>query len=1136
MATAMKIINGDVKTNGEVMKDDDVTDVTDKILNLSIGGKESTTEVVETSSGNDSVLADEFTKKCNVENQCAGDKIVGKVSQSDGNFVDDEEVEKSTANSSCVHIYPKEIKVEEKGKPVQYDDENLEERGPTHGRATAFLPSSQTHSGILGPKKQPMSLGNYGYRGYNFQPRVMPNIGFSTSTVVAMDTRSGKRGLDEEMIPPFKYNRPPDEVNDLDNPQNSDNSNTFLNSVNRTSLCGGQVMIKSPDIKQQTSEPNLSRQFSEGDAIDILQMLEDSQDTQDTMPNGYINSGEQYISSNVVVPNASAIQCAFSSAGLPQVNMTSVLTNPQANIATLLTNPQAVMTTTLSNPQANMTTLTNLQANNIATVLTNECRDNGGIDCGVETSSDGYSSELSPLSDTTVLSPPPSNMSNISSDSGVSMGSVLSPKGATMDVASPRSQLSGYDGMSASPRSQNGCYDGLSASPRGQNGCYDGMTASPRSQLSGYDGMSASPRSQNGCYDGMMTSPMSQNGCYDGMMTSPQSFDGMPDPTRNNMTMASPRSQHGGYDTVQNKNVMTSSRSQHSGCEGMSDILQTNLNVTSPKGQQGYEGIVDMTSPIRASSTNQTGVMFSNFQTSAGYGPNIGVQPAAQENVTSDKTESGGKNVTQYIDEHLDTYCDIMNILTRDMLVSKVANRMAEKPMNIPAPNIPVSTPLGKTTVTVPTIQPAPPTSAALCMTTSVVLIPQSNITMTSPATSTMIPITVTQPVNNTGLGKVSKGPGNVPNVMTSQIVLIPASQQPRTIVVVNPTPAPQRRVPQFVPIKPKLPTTIPHSSAPPVQTTTATSQRATKGSNSPKHQKKQGVMNIAASSAQQAPKPVPSTSLKKCVGKNQLNIARRLVATMSRDNIQYKDKDGDTYLHVAVCKTDRYLVQALLERQVREELQCMVDVQNNLRQTPLYLAVSANQPEMVSMLTEYKADVNIPAECILDNGMREVKAAIHCAASQGQEYLSTLQMLMKHPEINLNQPNSDGQTALHCAIRNHGKPREDGVRIINSIPIIEFLIKCGADPSAQDKKSGKTPLMYAMESRNVDLIERTVRAIMAKDPVRFSTYLKAHSFDGKSCLKILDSMRPDFDPIAWERLSVLLPINGRGGVSMAAH
>ena len=77
---------------------------------------------------------------------------------------------------------------------------------------------------------------------------------------------------------------------------------------------------------------------------------------------------------------------------------------------------------------------------------------------------------------------------------------------------------------------------------------------------------------------------------------------------------------------------------------------------------------------------------------------------------------------------------------------------------------------------------------------------------------------------------------------------------------------------------------------------------------------------------------------------------------------------------------------------------------------------------------------------------------------------------------------------------------------------------------------------MYAIESKDVDLIERTVQAILTKDPVRFSSYLKAHSFDGKSCLKILDSLRAEFDPASWERLSALLPINGRGGVSIASH
>ena len=42
------------------------------------------------------------------------------------------------------------------------------------------------------------------------------------------------------------------------------------------------------------------------------------------------------------------------------------------------------------------------------------------------------------------------------------------------------------------------------------------------------------------------------------------------------------------------------------------------------------------------------------------------------------------------------------------------------------------------------------------------------------------------------------------------------------------------------------------------------------------------------------------------------------------------------------------------------------------------------------------------------------------------------------------------GQTALHCAILAHGKPKKNGEGSIDSIPIIQALIKKGADPSAQ--------------------------------------------------------------------------------------
>lgn len=42
------------------------------------------------------------------------------------------------------------------------------------------------------------------------------------------------------------------------------------------------------------------------------------------------------------------------------------------------------------------------------------------------------------------------------------------------------------------------------------------------------------------------------------------------------------------------------------------------------------------------------------------------------------------------------------------------------------------------------------------------------------------------------------------------------------------------------------------------------------------------------------------------------------------------------------------------------------------------------------------------------------------------------------------------GHTALHCAILEHNKPQVNGIDLINNLPIIQALIKHGADPNAQ--------------------------------------------------------------------------------------
>lgn len=76
-----------------------------------------------------------------------------------------------------------------------------------------------------------------------------------------------------------------------------------------------------------------------------------------------------------------------------------------------------------------------------------------------------------------------------------------------------------------------------------------------------------------------------------------------------------------------------------------------------------------------------------------------------------------------------------------------------------------------------------------------------------------------------------------------------------------------------------------------------------------------------------------------------------------------------------------------------------------------------------------------------------------------------------------------------------------------------------------QGKKSGKTALMYALESRDISLIENIVALI---DPARLRTYLKSQAFDGSTCLRINENIQRGLDEASRQRLNACLKINGR--------
>ncbi|KAL5020108.1 hypothetical protein ScPMuIL_003000 [Solemya velum] len=357
--------------------------------------------------------------------------------------------------------------------------------------------------------------------------------------------------------------------------------------------------------------------------------------------------------------------------------------------------------------------------------------------------------------------------------------------------------------------------------------------------------------------------------------------------------------------------------------------------------------------------------------------------------------------------------------------------------------------------------------------------------------------------------------PPSIPGSSPAQLLLLPNSgTSPSSFIIVqNPEQKQLPKVNRQRRILPKVHDMSTKETAPPPSTGTVGVQ--------PKQQD-QKIAGKPQSTATTKPTrtsgPEPSGPLSgNCA--NKLNHARRIVADLNRNHIMYRDEDGDTYLHVAVCQTDSNMIQALLERISRELLQSMIDEKNSRQQTPLYLAVATNAPKMVSLFIKYRADVNIPAQETSSDGTSNLTTyAIHLAASRGESHQETLKQLLRAPNININQVNSTGQTALHCAILAHRKL--NGNVIIDSRPIVALLLAAGADPNSQDMRSGKTPLMYAIETKDYDLVETMIKLF---EPSKLRHIIKSQTFDGCTCLKITEGLKGSFEKNTWEKLWKLL-------------
>lgn len=160
--------------------------------------------------------------------------------------------------------------------------------------------------------------------------------------------------------------------------------------------------------------------------------------------------------------------------------------------------------------------------------------------------------------------------------------------------------------------------------------------------------------------------------------------------------------------------------------------------------------------------------------------------------------------------------------------------------------------------------------------------------------------------------------------------------------------------------------------------------------------------------------------------------------------------EDGDTILHLAIIHEEQDFAHQLIDLFPRE----LLDIQNNLYQTPLHLATYLNQPTVMKkllvkgvLLDLQDQEGNTPLHVACEHGLWE------CANEMVHDITpNTLAHVME-------AQNWRGLTCLHVAtLHKHHR-------------LVRLLMKKGVDLNIQEGTSGKSALHMAVELHDVSAV-----------------------------------------------------------------
>ncbi|XP_029306575.1 B-cell lymphoma 3 protein homolog [Cottoperca gobio] len=154
------------------------------------------------------------------------------------------------------------------------------------------------------------------------------------------------------------------------------------------------------------------------------------------------------------------------------------------------------------------------------------------------------------------------------------------------------------------------------------------------------------------------------------------------------------------------------------------------------------------------------------------------------------------------------------------------------------------------------------------------------------------------------------------------------------------------------------------------------------------------------------------------------------------------------------------------------------LDVYNNLRQTPLHLAVITLQANMVEALLREGADPSA-----LD---RNGQTALHLCCEYDQRDCLSVVLSRTPSSACLEMRNYEGLSPLHLAVLRDQKD------------LARMLLDAGADINVMDNKSGQSPLMHAVESNHADMVHFLIESGCDVNSQSYSGNTALHSACGR--------------------------------------